>query len=246
MITINHALSGYVCARVAMPLASRHAAVTERALGWAAALGAAMPDVDILTRLLLGRSHYFTDVWYGHRAASHSVLGTLLMALLGAALIYPLLREGSTRPGMPAYAWLVGAFWFGGLLHLVGDLFTPGWALPLLWPGELRFGGFRHIGWFTPYLLWLFFATVILAWGLNALPWGLKALAPLSRRFRPHMGLCAWGVYALAAWRWLHFMIASRYQSRSQWMDAQFDLLPEAMIVPLTRGVSTVWYWLTG
>ncbi len=28
--------------------------------------------------------------------------------------------------------------------------------------------------------------------------------------------------------------------------DLQYELLPEAMIVPLTRGVSAVWYWLTG
>lgn len=239
MITLNHAFSGYVCARVAMPLVKRYAALRPSALGWAATLGAAMPDVDILTRLLFGRAYYFSDAWYGHRAASHSVLGTLLLALLAAALFYRLLGRGSPRPGAPAYMWLVGGFWFGGLLHLLGDLFTPGWGLPLLWPGEMRIGGFRHIGWFTPYLLWLFITTLLLGWGLGMLA-----------RWREHLkrqaGLWAWGVYALATWRWLHFIIASRYESREQWMDVQYDLLPEAMIVPITRGIGTVWHWLAG
>lgn len=239
MITINHAFSGYVCARVAMPLVKRHAAVTERALGLSATLGAAMPDADILTKLLLGRGHYFSGLWYAHRAASHSVLGTLLMSLLAAGLFYRLLGRGGARPGAPAYLWLAGGFWFGGLFHLLGDLFTPGWALPLLWPLELRVGGLSHIGWFTPYLLWLFIVTFLLGWGL-------AALGRMRREFRPYAGLCAWGIYALAAWRWLHFMIASRYESRAQWMDVQYELLPEAMIVPVTRGISAIWHWLTG
>lgn len=244
MITLNHALSGYVCARVAMPMLKRHAAVSQRALGWAVALGAAMPDVDILTKLLLGRGYYFSDLWYGHRAASHSLLGTLLMAMVAAALFYRILsrdssRRGGRRPGLQAYLWLAGGFWFGGLIHLLGDLFTPGWALPLLWPANLRIGGFSHIGWFTPYLLWLFVSTL-------ALGWGLGAMGRLLAVFRPYHNLAAWGLYTLAAWRWLHFMATSRYESNSQWMDAQYDLLPEAMIVPFTRGISTVWHWLTG
>ena len=101
VITINHACSGYVIARVAMPLVRRHSAVTERALGWAMALGAAMPDADILTKLLLGRGHYFSGLWYAHRAASHSLLGTLLMSLLAAALFYRLLGRGGARTGAP-------------------------------------------------------------------------------------------------------------------------------------------------
>lgn len=239
MITPSHALSGYVCARVAMPLAARHAAVTERALGWAVALGAATPDVDIITKVLFGRGVYFSGAWYAHRAASHSVLGALLMALVAAALFYPMLGRGGKRPGIPAYGWLVGGFWIGGLLHLVGDLFTPGWPLPLMWPADFRYGGLGHIGWFTPYLLWLFCATLLLGWGLGA-------LARLRREFRPYTAFGAWGLYALATWRWLHFLLTSRYESRSQWMDAQYELLPEAMIVPVTRGISAVWHWLTG
>ena len=193
MIVINHTLSGYVFARVAMPLVSRYAAISRRGLAWAMALGATMPDGDILTKLILGRGHYFSDLWYGHRGASHSVLGTLVLALVAAALLYgPLGRDGK-RPGIPAYLWLAGGFWCGGLLHLLGDLFTPGWALPLLWPAAERVGGLRHIGWFTPYLLWLFVATL-------AVGWGLDALARLRAGFRRYHGLCTWGLYTLAIW----------------------------------------------
>ena len=41
-------------------------------------------------------------------------------------------------------------------------------------------------------------------------------------------------------------MIASRYESHTQWMDAQYELLPEAMIAPVTQGISAIWHWLTG
>lgn len=239
MIVINHTLSGYVCARVAMPLVERYAAISRRGLAWAMALGATMPDADILTKLIFGRGLYFSDLWYGHRGASHSVLGTLVMALVAAALLYGVLGRDGKRPGIPAYLWLAGGFWCGGLVHLLGDLFTPGWALPLLWPAADRVGGFRHIGWFTPYLLWLFVTTL-------ALGWGLEALARLRADFRRYHGLCAWGLYTLATWRWVHFMVTSRYESRAQWMDLQYELLPEAMIVPITKGVSAVWHWLTG
>ncbi|NIP72009.1 MAG: metal-dependent hydrolase, partial [Gammaproteobacteria bacterium] len=72
MMTLNHGLSGYVCGRVAMPLLKRHAPLSERHLGWAFFLGALAPDVDILTKVLLGRGAYFSGAWYAHRHLSHS------------------------------------------------------------------------------------------------------------------------------------------------------------------------------
>ena len=246
MMTLNHGLSGYVCGQVAMPLLRRRSPLPERALGWAFFLGAMLPDMDILTRALLGRAAYFSQAWYGHRALSHSLLGTLLLALLAAGLLYWPLAHRAVNTGagagaspLRAYGWLAGCAWAGGVLHLFGDLFTPGWQLPLFWPLEPRYGALRHIGWFSPYLLWLFVTAMALA--ALAVHGGSRL-----RRLRPWASVLAWGVYALAAVRWVSFLLTSRYGSNDQWMAYQQELLPDALILPLTRGVHALWYWFTG
>lgn len=240
MITINHGLSAYVCARTVMPALKKHSAISERSLGWAFLLGAALPDADILSKLLLGRAEYFSGVWYGHRAASHSLLGGLLMALLVAALLYrPLASRREGGSALAAYLWLTGGLWIGTMIHLFGDFFTPGWSMPIFWPAVVRFGSYSHIGWFTPYLLWLFMTTLFIAAGLHALA-----------RWKPQLNMflasAAWLLYAVASWRWIHFVLISRYHSRGQWAEFQHDLLPELLITPINHAVSAAWYWMTG
>ncbi len=241
MITINHGLSAYVCGRVAMPVLRKHSPVSERALGWSLFLGGSMPDADILTKIVLGREEYFSGTWYAHRAASHSLLGTLLMALAVAALctLACFGRRRGAREGFAVYSWLVGALWVGGLIHLFADMFTPGWPLALFWPGDGKYGSYSHIGWFTPYLLWLFVASLLAAAAL-------QLLGRWRPNLRRHLGAAAWVLYATATWRWVHFVLTSSYESRGQWADYQRDLLPDAMIAPINRAVSMAWHWLTG
>ncbi len=267
MMTLNHGFSGYVCGRVLMPLLRRRAPLSEKALGWAFFLGAMMPDLDIAGKWLGGPGVFFSGAWYGHRGASHSVVGTLVLAVLCAAILYRPLTAGARGtlragrpgegpagaqgagevagprsrfwPGLHAYGWAVGAFWLGGLLHLFGDIFTPARALQPFWPLPFRFGALSHIGWFSPYLLWLFLATI-------ALGWGLLAIAGRGPAQRPGWLAAVWLLHAGAAYRWVDFALGSRYESGWQWNRFQRELLPEAMVTPFSNGVATLWYWFTG
>jgi membrane-bound metal-dependent hydrolase YbcI (DUF457 family) len=249
MITINHGLSGYVVGQVVMPLLRSRAPVSPAALSAAFFVGAMAPDVDIVTRVAVGRAAYFSTAWYGHRAASHSILGTLLLGLVVAAVIsgWQAARGVKKVPGwtpgrrkrLTRYAWLTACAWAGGLLHVLGDLFTPGRPMPVLWPLlPERFGAFSHIGWFSPYLFWLFVTTIALGWIAR---WLLSGVAGP----RPWAGGAVWALYALGSYRWVQYMFVSRYESAEQWQAYQDALLPHVMVAPLSAGVRAAWLWLT-
>jgi membrane-bound metal-dependent hydrolase YbcI (DUF457 family) len=236
MITLNHGFSGYIVGQVVLPFVRRRAPVPKATLSAAFFLGAMAPDLDVFTRGLAGRAAYFSDAWYGHRGASHSVLGTLLLALAVAALLSA--WQPARRGGRLGFAWLAGCAWAGGLLHILGDLFTPRRPMPVLWPLAERFGALSHIGWFSPYLLWLFVVTIALGWAARWL---------LPRLTGPRWASAAvWALYALASYRWVQYMLVSRYESAEQWQAYQEALLPQVMIVPLSAAVRSAWVWLSG
>jgi membrane-bound metal-dependent hydrolase YbcI (DUF457 family) len=252
MMTLNHGFSGYVCGRVAMPVLRRYAPVSERALGWAFFLGAMLPDGDVLTRIVVGRGDYFGRAWYSHRQITHSVLGTLLLALLaGAVLFAPVVwrrpaQFGAGEGGVAGragpwrrYAWVVGGLWVGGLLHLLGDMATPGRPLPVFWPLPQSYGAWSHIGWFSPYLLWMFLAVLGVDWLVRTVV--LNNIALGRGRWRPWAGAGLWLLYAAAAARWLHYLAVSRYVSGAQWAEYQRSLLPEPLVAAATDGVATLW-----
>ncbi len=255
MMTLNHGFSGFVCGRVALPLLRRHSPLSARGMGWAFFLGAMLPDLDIVSKTM-GRMAYFSGEWYAHRQLSHSLLGTLLMALLAGAVFSTPVAQRFFSPPPPAsagaehstgrwkalYPWWVACFWAGGLIHLFGDLFTPGMSMPILWPLDLRYGGLSHIGWFSPYLLWLFLFALLAKPVLELIVPG----GPRAGRGRNWRGLLLWAVHAGVAAQWVGFLLTSRYESQSQWMEYQRTLLPEAMITPLNQGVRQLWYWLSG
>jgi membrane-bound metal-dependent hydrolase YbcI (DUF457 family) len=209
-----------------------------------------LPDVDVVSTLV-SRWEYFSAAWYGHRMASHSFLGSLILAAAAAALLYPLLARGrpsrsstpvtggGSFPDPRAYGWLLAVMWAGCLLHITGDFFTPGMPMPLLWPGAMRYGALAHIGWFSPYLLLMFLIVV----GTEA---GLATLRRFSAQpWRARLATASWGLHTLAALRWMHYLAVSRYHSPNQWQAYQNDLLPEAVVGPLNIVVYTVWHWLT-
>jgi len=251
MMVVTHGLSGYVVGRVAMPMLRRISPLSPGAMSWAFFLGAVMPDGDYVTRLFLGHAAYFSGAWYSHRQASHSILGTFL---LGGAIALvccgPWLWRGARdmaparrlRHAGRAAAWIWGCLWCGGMLHLVGDLPTPGMALPVLWPLPMRFGSWSHIGWFTPYLWWMFVTAVGLG---GALRWGgQKLVAAGSFRTGIYVAGSAWFVYVLAIYRWLHVLAVSRYESAAQYAALQRNLLPEELVGVSSTWVRAVWRWM--
>jgi membrane-bound metal-dependent hydrolase YbcI (DUF457 family) len=252
MMVVTHGLSGYVLGRVAMPVLRRHSPLSPAAMSWAFFLGAMMPDGDFVTRLLLGTSAYFSNHWYGHRQASHSILGTFLLAGAVALIGYlpwlsragdPLVPEERRRTVARSLAWAWACLWCGGLLHLVGDLPTPGMSLVVFWPFPERFGSWSHIGWFTPYLLWMFISAVLLG---GAMRWtGRKLVSGGWVRTGIYVSAAAWVVYALAFYRWLHYLMISRYESAPQYAAVQQDLLPDVLNSFSTEWVRTVWRWMT-
>ena len=238
MMTLNHGFSGYVCGRVAIPFLRRRSPLSEGTMAFAFFLGAMLPDIDIMTKLL-GRLQYFSGDWYGHRQASHSILGSLMLSAVFAGLLFGFIyrqRRGSSPQAV--YLWLGACLWGSGLLHIFGDLFTPGRPMPVFWPFTARFGAFQHIGWFSPYLLWMFLGTLAVAW----------LLAAVARRGpfpSPWFGAAGWLVYLVAAGHWVQFLLTSRYHSRSEWAAMQREMLPDFLVTPVTNGVSFLWFWLT-
>lgn len=237
MMTLNHGFSGYVCGRVAMPVLRRWSPLSGRAMGWAFFLGAMMPDVDVLTRLVAGRGDYFGRAWYSHRQFSHSLLGTLVEALVAAAVLFgPLVWRHERR--WRAYAWAAGCLWAGGMLHLVGDVFTPARPLPVFWPLPYSIGAWSHIGWFSPYLLVLFLTVLGADLGVRGL---MRAQAVPEGRPRAWAGAVVWLLYAAAAYRWLHYLAVSRYESFAQWAEYQRSLLPDPWVAVTTESVAVLW-----
>ena len=241
MMVVNHGLSGYICGRVAMPALRRLSPLTPRTMSAAFFLGSMMPDGDIVTRLLLGQNAYFSPAWYGHRQLSHSILGTFLLAgLLALAGFYPWLWRSGVRGR--ELAWLWGCLWFGGGLHILGDLMTPGMSLRVFWPFTARFGSWSHIGWFTPYFWWMFLTAVVIG---AALRWAGARLVAVGW---VHVGIyvagAAWFVYAAAAYRWIEYMVTTRYESAAQYTALQHSLLPEPLVNISVDWVRTLWLWL--
>jgi membrane-bound metal-dependent hydrolase YbcI (DUF457 family) len=236
MMTLNHGFSGYVCARAAMPVVRRFSPLPEGAIAFAVFIGAMLPDADAISNVI-AQGAYFSDGWYGHRHASHSILGTLLLALLAAL---PLARGVGRKQGLPwrrAYAALVPCFWCGGLLHIAGDLFTPRLAMPLFWPLPGAFGALSHIGWFSPFLFWLFVAVLLVDGSVRLAGDRLG----LSTEDRPAV---IWLLNSFAAATWLGYLFGSRYDSADQWSAYQHSLLPDFLITPFAAGVHAAWHWM--
>jgi hypothetical protein len=246
MMVVTHGLSGYVVSRVAMPLLRRHSPLPPGAMSLGFFLGAMSPDVDIVTRVLLGYSAYFSGAWYGHRQASHSIVGTCVLAALIALIGFaPWIRRAvrelpparRLRATVRGTLWAWGCVWCGGMLHLVGDLPTPGMSLAVLWPLPYRFGS-----WITPYLWWMFVSAVLLAAGLRWM--GQRIVAAGAVRTGIYVAGAAWAVYAATLYRWLQYLAVSRYETASQYAAIQRELLPAWLAAFSSESVRSVWRWM--
>ncbi len=199
MDIFTHVLAGAVTGGCAALMIRGAPAQLGAALSWGA-LGGFLPDIDAASRvpgfdesvgrlfgLPPGSEVYAGSAWYSHHHFTHSLLAGLGAALLLAGLLglERLLagpgHEGrrNIRIGM-APAALLGGF----VMHLVGDLVTPGsvWGgIQLLWPLETMVGGWGWAWWFNNYDLFLLQLAGLLGLGLVSLvprssPWLARLL----------------------------------------------------------------------
>lgn len=241
MMVLNHGFTGYVAGRVVYPALDRFNPLSSRQWGWCFFLGGMAPDLDMIARLF-GRMAYFSTDWYGHRQASHSILGTLLLGMLVAGLLsgFSRLKRGNkAHPGLQTWLWMTGCVWAGGMLHALCDMFTPGRPMAFFWPLGDLVGGWRHIGWFTPYILVLFLAI-----------FAMESVIRLAGRWNgwisARSSVLGWGLYLVAGARLVQFIAVSRYEDARQYNLYQSALLPEPLLLALNQGVRTVWVWLAG
>ena len=175
----------------------------------------------------------------GHRAASHSIVGTLVLGLIVGGIVRAFLASpDNAATARHRFAWLAACGWAAGLLHIFGDLFTPGMAMPVFWPLAERHGGWRHIGWFSPFLLWWFVGTI----AIGAM---VRAAARRMAQAQRALEATRWALCAVATYSWVHYLVVSRYESGEQWQAYQRTLLPDALIAPISALVSAGWQWIS-
>lgn len=203
---MTHAAVAWGLARAARPCspAPALAAARERACGVVAML----PDLDVLAFTVgIPYAHPL-----GHRGASHSLVGAVVLGLGAWLLLRRLLRDvDGARPGGLDLALLVVAAASHGLLDMLTDggegvgLFVPLSDARHFWPRQpVPVSPIGLLGFFAHGL-------PVLAWELVLL-WPAAALGALAGRpgpWRPR-ALAALGVAAatVAAWAWRLHLIA--------------------------------------
>lgn len=176
MDIVTHVLSGIAVGTVAASVSGKDISGKGYIL-LCGAVGAALPDVDALTRwsgfdntlgrwLNLGergRDIYFAGHWYSHHNATHSILAgiTAAAALLGFAYFIHRLSAKKKAP-WPGFvkekAPYAAALFLGYMAHLAGDLPTPSstWGgIRLFWPLGVMVGGWGRIWWWNNYDIFL-------------------------------------------------------------------------------------------
>ncbi|HOP65207.1 MAG TPA: metal-dependent hydrolase [Spirochaetota bacterium] len=176
MDILTHTLSGVAAGTAVAACSGKRGNSGSAAAVLMGGLGGFLPDLDAISlwkgfdRFLgaahglnvSGREIYFGKWTFSHHGAMHSVLaGAVLAALIfftGFILRYIFVRvkgEGSLfRPVIPS----VLAFFFGYIMHLLGDLPTPGYVwggIRLWWPADLYVGGTDQIWWWNNYDIFL-------------------------------------------------------------------------------------------
>jgi inner membrane protein len=177
MDIFTHTLSGMAAATAVAALSGR-SLKDQFLIICCGAAGAMLPDLDALTRWpdfdavigkaldlsRTGRDIYYGHHWYSHHGFMHSLAAAAIFTLAGALLryLYCRLRSGVRSASaviMNASGFLL-AFFFGYLMHLLGDLPTPDAAwngIRLFWPLSPFVGGFGYIWWWNNYDIFLIF-----------------------------------------------------------------------------------------
>lgn len=131
----------------------------------ASAIGGIIPDIDVITLwsgfdssfgefLSLpasGRDIYRDTLWYSHHGFMHSLCAIALFTGILALVLKYVCNSKSIK-------WIVLAFAFGYLAHLLGDLITPSgpWGgIRLFFPVSVYIGGTGTVWWGNNYDMFL-------------------------------------------------------------------------------------------
>ncbi|MEM7658083.1 MAG: metal-dependent hydrolase [Bacteroidota bacterium] len=183
MDILTHICSGLAVATVVASLV-RCRPLQKGVILFAGALGGAFPDIDAVSLwsgfdgtigTWFGLEHsgseiYSSTFWYSHHVFFHSILGALLVSSLIWALagwIYwkPLRQSPRYWCGMQYLGPYSYSFFFGYLLHLMGDLPTPegSWGgIALFYPLKAFFGGWGATWWWNNYDIFLILFSCVL------------------------------------------------------------------------------------
>lgn len=162
MDIVSHTLSGIAAATVVASFSAKKLPAKALILVSGAA-GGALPDIDSLSIVIANRADIYTgNYWYSHHQFFHSILAGFLFTFLifGISSIGRFYSSGEKSFFLfwkQKYPYLI-AFFCGFMMHLLGDLPTPGgpWeGIKLLWPLRINVGGWGKIWWWNNYDLLL-------------------------------------------------------------------------------------------
>jgi inner membrane protein len=177
MDIFTHTLSGMAAATAVAAISGR--SLKDRFLMiCCGAAGAMLPDLDAVTHWpdfdavigktldlsRTGRNIYYGHNWYSHHNFMHSLAAAAIFTLAGALLGYLYCRRysggRSASDFIRSTSGFLLSFFFGYLMHLLGDLPTPDAAwngIRLFWPLSPFVGGFGYIWWWNNYDIFLIF-----------------------------------------------------------------------------------------
>jgi inner membrane protein len=162
MDIVSHTLSGVAASTVVASFSQKKLPAKTLILV-SGAVGGALPDTDALSIVIAKRVDiYIGNYWYSHHQFFHSILASFLFTFL----IFGITAVGlffSSKKTPPFHFWKQKfpyfiAFFSGFMMHLLGDLPTPGgpWeGIKLFWPLKINVGGWGKIWWWNNYDLLL-------------------------------------------------------------------------------------------
>jgi inner membrane protein len=180
MDIISHTLSGVAVGTVVAAISDTSFKAKDLII-LTGGFGGALPDFDaislwskfdstigaILNLQHSGKQIYFGKFWYSHHAAFHSILAPIILiflSILTGSIFRRNFRISKIRVNILKRKYLLLAFFFGFLIHLLEDMPTPSsvWGgVNLFFPSSSYVGGFGKIWWWNNYDLVLIILGVI-------------------------------------------------------------------------------------